>query len=165
MPIAGIRIDKPPNVTREWRARPAGTISVAFDPLQPEKGTAMLTGFVAMLAAFLAVGGDPAPASEVGALHEALSRCATGHALDLAVAKPGDGIEQIAETALQLCYQENMEAQNAFRAERIRADPSLPADELVALWDVRRAALRASLVAAVTTCRASIASGGRCPSS
>jgi len=119
----------------------------------------MLTGSVTILAAFLAFGGAPAPASDLAALSETLSGCATGHALHLAAAKPGDGIERISETALQLCYQENMEAQNAFRAERLRADPSLPADELVAAWDVRRAELRASLVATVTACRAAAAAG------
>ncbi len=119
----------------------------------------MFSGFTALLAALIASGGNPATET----LSQTFSECAIVHSLDLAAAKPGDGAEQVAETALQLCYQENMEAQNAFRAERIRADPSLPADELVALWDVRRAELRAALIDKVKTCRATIAAGaGRC---
>jgi hypothetical protein len=122
----------------------------------------MFQGFTALLAALIALGGTSTMAAEAEALSKTLSECASGHSLDLA-AKQGDSAEQVAETALQLCYQENLEAQNAFRAERMRADPSLPADELVALWDVRRAQLRAVLIDTVNACRATISAGaGRC---
>lgn len=122
----------------------------------------MFQGFTALLAVLIVLGGTPAMAAEAEALSKTMSECAIGHSLDLAT-KPGDGAEQVAETALQLCYQENLEAQNAFRVERMRADPSLPADELVVLWDVRRAELRAALIDNVKTCRATIAAGaGHC---
>jgi len=122
----------------------------------------MLPGFTALLAALVASGGAAATTDEAETLSKTLSECAIGHSRNLAV-KPGDGAERVVETALQLCYQENLEAQNAFRVERMRADPSLPADELVALWDVRRAELRAALIDNVNACRATIAAGaGRC---
>jgi hypothetical protein len=123
----------------------------------------MLPGFAAMMAILIALGGASTPASDASVLSEALSKCAIGNSLDLAAAKPDDGAEQVVETALQLCYQENLEAQNAFRAERMRSDPSLPADALVELWDVRRAGLRAALIDKVKACRSTIAAGaGRC---
>lgn len=91
------------------------------------------------------------PASD---LQEALRQCAIGHALGLAARQPDDSPERVAETALQLCYQENMEAQNAFRAEQMRREPGLGADELVGRWDGQREQFRAALIAAVKDCRA-----------
>ncbi len=88
-------------------------------------------------------------AEPVADVPEALRQCATGHALGLATKQPGDSPDRIAETTLQLCYQENLKAQNAFRAEQMRQSPPVDADELVALWDVRRVAFHASLVAVV----------------
>ncbi|MGV3479706.1 MAG: hypothetical protein ACO1O3_07140 [Sphingobium sp.] len=119
---------------------------------------------IALIAAAMLISVVPLPACAEPAsdLPEALRQCAIGHALGLAAKQVGDSPERIAETALQLCYQENMEAQNAFRAERMRQDPPIDADELVAQWDVRRVALRASLVAAIKACRTASADPGRC---
>lgn len=118
--------------------------------------------FPAALAALAIVAAAPAArgAEPAGDIPEALRRCAAGHALGLAERQPDDSPARIAETALQLCYQENLEAQNAFRAEQTRREPALAADELVDRWDARRAGLRAALIEAIKSCRA--AGGGPC---
>lgn len=111
---------------------------------------------IAALATFtLATSAVTHSAEPAADLPEILGQCATEHALGLAKKQPSDSPDRIVETPLQLCYQENLEAQNAFRTERMRQNPPVDADELVALWDIRRAALRASLVATVQARRAS----------
>ncbi len=116
-----------------------------------------------VLAVLGATNGASAAAPAADTPSEALRTCATGHALDLAVVKPDNTAEHVSETALQLCYQENLEAQTEFRAEQLRLDRSIGADELVAWWDVHRSELRTSLVAAIDNCRASLVAGAaRC---
>lgn len=116
-----------------------------------------------VLAVLGATNGASAAAPAADTSSEALRTCATGHALDLAVVEPDNTAEHVSETALQLCYQENLEAQTEFRAAQLRVDRSIGADELVARWDVHRSELRTSLVAAINSCRASLAAGAaRC---
>ncbi|MBY8821922.1 hypothetical protein [Sphingomonas colocasiae] len=123
----------------------------------PSRFPATVVAALAAIAFAVPAAHSAEPASD---LSEALRQCATGHALGLAAKQADDGPDRIAETALQLCYQENMEAQNAFRAEQMRQEPGLGADELVGRWDRRREQLRAALIEAIRACRTG--GGGRC---